>query len=64
MARSTHARLLDAGWSYQTNADRGWIIYRDPSTGLWHTRDEAILILEAADAIGSSDLGSFPPRAA
>ena len=48
MERSTHVRLLDAGWSYRTNADRGWVIYRDPATGLWHSRDEAIRILEAA----------------
>jgi CheY-like chemotaxis protein len=43
--------LLDAGWSYRTNADRGWIIYRDPATRLWHTRDEAIRILETADTV-------------
>ena len=51
MQRSTHSRLLDAGWSYRTNADHGWVIYCDPGTGLWHTRDEAIGILEAADAV-------------
>ena len=51
MQRSTHTRLLDAGWSYRTNADHGWVIYRDPATGLWRTRDEAIGILEAADAV-------------
>ena len=51
MRRSTHVRLLDAGWSYRTNSDRGWVIYRDPATGLWHTRDEAIRILETADAV-------------
>ena len=51
MRRSIHVQLLDAGWSYRTNADRGWVIYRDPATGLWHTRDEAIRILEAADAV-------------
>jgi hypothetical protein len=50
MKRSAHARLLDAGWSYRTNIDRGWVIYRDPATGLWHPRDEAVQILEAADA--------------
>ena len=51
MKRSTHGRLLDAGWSYRTNADRGWVIYRNPATGQWHSRDEAIWILEAADAV-------------
>jgi hypothetical protein len=50
MKRSTHTRLLDAGWSYRTNADRGWVIYRDPANGQWHTRDEAIRILETAGA--------------
>jgi CheY-like chemotaxis protein len=44
-------QLLDAGWSYRINTDRGWIIYRDPATGLWHTRDEAIRILETADTV-------------
>ena len=48
MKPSTHLQLLDAGWSYRTNADRGWVIYRDPATGLWHSRAEAIRILEAA----------------
>ena len=51
MRRSNHAQLLDAGWSYRTNADRGGVIYRDPATGLWHAREEAIRILEAADAV-------------
>jgi hypothetical protein len=48
MERSTHVRLVDAGWSYRTNADRGWIIYRDPATRLWYSQAEAIRILEAA----------------
>lgn len=47
MERSNHARLVDAGWAYRTNADRGWIVYRDPDTGQWHPRDEAIRILES-----------------
>jgi hypothetical protein len=51
MKRSAHARLLDAGWSYRTNIDRGWVIYRDPTTGLWLSRDEAGRILEAVDAV-------------
>ena len=51
--RSQHARLLDAGWSYRTNTERGWVIYRDPATQLWHPRAEAILILQA------SALGTF-----
>jgi hypothetical protein len=51
MKRSNHVRLLDAGWSYRTNVDCGWVIYRDPATGRWHSRDEAVLILDAADAV-------------
>jgi hypothetical protein len=46
MKPSIHARLVEAGWSYRTNSDRGWVIYRDPSTGLWYAQEEAIRILE------------------
>ena len=42
-----HWRLTAAGWSYRTNTDRGWIVYRDPETREWHTADEAAVILEA-----------------
>jgi len=38
--RQPEARLANAGWSYRTN-ERGWVIYRDPDTGLWHTRDSS-----------------------
>jgi len=48
LKRSADARLLDADWSYRTNIDRGWATYRDPTMGLWHPRDEAVRILEAA----------------
>jgi hypothetical protein len=51
MERSNHARLTDAGWAYRTNADRGWVIYRDPKTGLWHPMKEALEILEASNGI-------------
>ncbi|SPE33245.1 hypothetical protein SBA6_270013 [Candidatus Sulfopaludibacter sp. SbA6] len=27
--------------------DRGWVIYRHPQTGRWHTRPEAASIVEA-----------------
>ena len=43
--RSRHARLVDAGWAYRTNANRGWITYRDPTTGLWHCGEDAIRLL-------------------
>ena len=44
---SEHCRITAAGWSYRRN-DRGWVIYRDPQTGLWHTRADAIAIIEEA----------------
>ena len=45
--RSDHWKIISvAGWSYRTN-DRGWIIYRDPQTGRWHTCAEAMAIIEA-----------------
>ena len=43
---SDHWKIISvAGWSYRTN-DRGWIIYRDPQTGRWHTCAEAMAIIE------------------
>jgi hypothetical protein len=45
MTTTEHHTIMAAGWSYRSN-DRGWIIYRDPQTGLWHTRPDAIAILE------------------
>jgi hypothetical protein len=54
MERGPHARLVEAGWSYRTNAERGWVIYRDPATQLWHPRGEAIRILEAAGVFPQS----------
>jgi hypothetical protein len=49
-----HNRIATAGWAYRTNP-RGWIIYRNPETGLWHTRVEALQILE-----GKPDLPAAP----
>jgi hypothetical protein len=43
---SEHRRITDAGWVYRTK-DRGWVIYRDPRTGTWHTQSEAIFIVQA-----------------
>ncbi len=43
--RTEHQAIVTAGWSYRNN-DRGWVIYRDPQTGLWHTRSEALAIVE------------------
>jgi len=36
-----HRDLTWAGWSFRSN-DRGWIIYRDPQSGRWHTLQEAL----------------------
>jgi hypothetical protein len=49
MEQSNHARLLDAGWAYRAK-DNGWIIYRDPATGLWHERADALRILDGPAA--------------
>jgi hypothetical protein len=40
-AKNDHEKITAAGWAYRTN-ERGWMIYREPCTGRWHTRDEAI----------------------
>jgi len=42
-----HRKVTAAGWSYRTN-DRGWMIYRDPQTGRWHTLKEALSIVRPA----------------
>ena len=39
-----HCWIIEAGWAYRAN-ERGWIIYRDPVTGLWHTGAEAAAII-------------------
>ena len=41
-----HDRITSGGWSYRTNR-RGWIIYRDPKTGSWHTKTEALAIIDS-----------------
>lgn len=46
LVENAHDALTSAGWSYRTN-ERGWVIYRHPHTGLWHTRAEATAIVEA-----------------
>jgi hypothetical protein len=43
---SDHHRLTDAGWSYRTNAERGWIVYRDRGTQKWYSRKDALAILD------------------
>ena len=46
MASTEHQTITSAGWTYRMN-ERGWVIYRDPRTGVWHTRADAIAILAA-----------------
>lgn len=46
LAENPHIAVTNAGWSYRTN-ERGWLIYRHPRTGLWHTQAEAEAIVEA-----------------
>jgi hypothetical protein len=54
---SEQHRITNAGWTYRTN-DRGWVIYRDPQTGTWHTQPEAISIVQARGPSGSGSLVS------
>jgi hypothetical protein len=44
--KNEHGELTEAGWSYRMN-EHGWVIYRHPQTGRWHTRPEAMAIIEA-----------------
>jgi len=44
--KNEHRELTVAGWGYRMN-ERGWVIYRHPHTGRWHTRLEATVIVEA-----------------
>jgi hypothetical protein len=43
---SEHQRIMAAGWAYRMN-ERGWVIYRDPQTGTWYPRAEAISVVQA-----------------
>jgi len=43
VAEATIIGVLAPG--YRTNTNRGWITYRDPSTGLWHCCEDAIRLL-------------------
>jgi hypothetical protein len=49
-AENEHRRLTSAGWSYRMN-ERGWVIYRHPQTGRWHTLREAMSLLEAGSTL-------------
>jgi hypothetical protein len=39
-----HRITAEEGWVYRIN-DRGWAIYQDPQTFLWHTHSQAISII-------------------
>ena len=61
---SDHWKIISvAGWSYRTN-DRGWIIYREPQTGRWHTCAEAMAIIEAVASTPTAPSLNFrkPPQ--
>jgi hypothetical protein len=61
---SDHWKIISvAGWSYRTN-DRGWIIYRDPQTGRWHTCAEAMAIIEAVASTPAALDFKKPPQSA
>jgi hypothetical protein len=47
MEQSDHARLLEAGWAYRMKDNGGWVIYRDPATGLWHAAADAVRLLDS-----------------
>ena len=49
-----HNRIATAGWAYRTNT-RGWVIYRNPETGRWHTRVEALQIIDGKAGSPPSD---------
>lgn len=52
-----HRMLTGAGWSHRSN-ERGWIIYRDPQTGRWHTLNGALSVLRSAMSVAA------PPKLA
>ena len=58
LVENSHTVFTNAGWSYRTN-ERGWVIYRHPCTGLWHTREEAEAILEAEAIFRDSRPGVY-----
>ncbi|HLK48815.1 MAG TPA: hypothetical protein VKT49_11805 [Bryobacteraceae bacterium] len=56
-----HNKIATAGWAYRTNT-RGWVIYRNPETGRWHTRVEALDIIEGRVApLPPDDAGEAGP---
>jgi len=58
-----HHRLTDAGWSYRTNEDRGWIVYRNPSTGKWYSRHDALVILdECLPGLDATPITAYAPN--
>jgi len=50
LEHSEHQRITAAGWSCRTN-NRGWVIYKNPATGLWQTRSDAISMIGALRAV-------------
>lgn len=50
-----HDQITAAGWAFRTNY-RGWVIYREPRTGLWHTREQVIRKLNASRKVSRAVL--------
>ncbi len=59
-AKSNHARLTEAGWSYRKGVDRDWLMYRDPDTKQWHSEREAVAILDARQSQATDAPASGP----
>ena len=55
LVQNDHVALTNAGWSYRTN-ERGWVIYRHPDTGHWHSREDAIGIVAADEVSGGRQI--------
>jgi hypothetical protein len=56
-----HHRITAAGWSYRSDS-RGWMVYKDPQTRLWHTHSEAISIIQAQVSDSRDVVGEPPPE--
>lgn len=41
-----HTKITAAGWAYRGDRQH-WLIYKNPDTARWHTRAEAVRIIEA-----------------
>ncbi len=56
--RVEHQTITAAGWTYRAN-ERGLVIYRDPKTGLWHTRSDAIAMISAGGGLNEHPVETY-----